>query len=349
MNYFESIIKGEVLKKIMAILFLIAILYFFKSMINLFLLTFIFSYVFYSAQQFIYKKVNKVFKISRNLIAMGVYLLLVLLIVLFFVNYIPVITNQIVEISNEISNFDTTSLKDKLDPRILELVNGINIEEYLKQAGANAIVTIKNVGTVGLNVLLAFILSLFFVLEKDELKRFGDKLENSKISYFYKYYRFFAKHFMESFGNVLRMQFIVAFINGVLSTVMLAIIGFPQVLGLGFMIFLFGLIPVAGVMISLIPLSIIAFKIGGIIKVVYILVMIAILHALESYVLNPKLMASKTELPVFIIFAILLISEHLMGVWGLLIGLPLFMFLLKIVGAENIGKSRRTNNTNIKF
>ena len=349
MNYFESLIKGEVLKKIMAILFLIGILYFFKSLINLFLLTFIFSYVFYSAQQFIYRKINKLFKVSRNLIAMGVYLILVLLIVMFFINYIPVITNQIIEISKEISDFNTTALKDKLDPRILDLVKGINIEDYLKQAGNNILVTIKDVGTVGLNVFLAFILSLFFVLERDELRRFGDKLENSKVSYFYKYYKFFAKHFMESFGNVLRMQFAVAFINGVLSTVMLAVIGFPQVLGLGFMIFLFGLIPVAGVMISLVPLAIIAFKIGGLIKVVYILIMIAILHTLESYVLNPKLMASKTELPVFIIFGILLISEHLMGIWGLLIGLPLFMFLLKIVGAENVGKSKRINNPNVKF
>jgi HAE1 family hydrophobic/amphiphilic exporter-1 len=63
-----------------------------------------------------------------------------------------------------------------------------------------------------------------------------------------------------------------------------------------------------------IPLSIIAFKIGGIVKVIEVLVMIAVLHALESYVLNPKLMSMKTKLPVFLTFIILLIGEHLMGI-----------------------------------
>jgi predicted PurR-regulated permease PerM len=45
-------------------------------------------------------------------------------------------------------------------------------------------------------------------------------------------------------------------------------------------------------------------------------------------------MAAKTELPVFIIFIILLVSEHFMGVWGLLLGIPLFMFLLDLLNIK---------------
>ncbi|WP_144540797.1 AI-2E family transporter, partial [Bacillus subtilis] len=75
------------------------------------------------------------------------------------------------------------------------------------------------------------------------------------------------------------------------------ILGFPQLLGLALMIFLLGLIPVAGVIISLFPLCMIAYNIGGIMYVVYILVIVTVIHALESYVLNPKFMSQKTNLP----------------------------------------------------
>jgi predicted PurR-regulated permease PerM len=101
------------------------------------------------------------------------------------------------------------------------------------------------------------------------------------------------------------------------------------------MIFLLGLIPVAGVIISLIPLCTIAYTIGGMTYVMYIIVMIVILHALESYVLNPKLMSAKTNLPVFYTFIILVISERFFGVWGLIIGIPVFMFLLDVLGVTH--------------
>jgi predicted PurR-regulated permease PerM len=114
----------------------------------------------------------------------------------------------------------------------------------------------------------------------------------------------------------------------------LGLLGFKQLLGLAVMIFFFSLIPVAGTIASLIPLSIIAFNNGGIKKILFVCILIAALHALESYVLNPKFMAAKTELPVFIIFIVLIVSEHFMGVWGLLIGIPLFMFLLDLINIK---------------
>ena len=126
-------------------------------------------------------------------------------------------------------------------------------------------------------------------------------------------------------------QILISFINSILSAVTLSLLGFHQVIGLGFMIFILGLIPVAGVMISLIPLSIIAFKLGGVIMILYVLGMIVLLHALEAYFLNPKLMSMKTKLPVFFTFIILLLAEHFMGVWGLLFGIPLFLFLLDLL------------------
>lgn len=61
-----------------------------------------------------------------------------------------------------------------------------------------------------------------------------------------------------------------------------------------------------------------------------IAVMIAFVHAVEAYYLNPKIVSSYMEFPVFITFLILLVSEHFMGFIGLLIGVPLFYILLDL-------------------
>ncbi|MDL0236159.1 AI-2E family transporter, partial [Clostridioides difficile] len=132
----------------------------------------------------------------------------------------------------------------------------------------------------------------------------------------------------------MKVQVMIAFINSVVSMIFLGFMGFPQIWALGFMIFVLGLIPVAGVIVSLIPLTVIAFNTGGITKVFGVLLMICIVHAVETYILNPKLMSNRTKLPVCFVFIILLVGEHYLGVWGLLIGVPIFMFLMDILGVK---------------
>ena len=54
----------------------------------------------------------------------------------------------------------------------------------------------------------------------------------------------------------------------------------------------------------------IAYNIGGIMYVVYILVIVTVIHALESYVLNPKFMSQKQIYLIFYTFMVLIFSEH---------------------------------------
>ncbi|EUJ24389.1 hypothetical protein PGRAN_00675 [Listeria grandensis FSL F6-0971] len=94
--------------------------------------------------------------------------------------------------------------------------------------------------------------------------------------------------------------------------------------------------------ISCIPLSIIAYSVGGLTDVVVILITIVIVHAVETYILNPKLMSSKTDLPVFYTFIILIFSEHFFGVWGLIVGIPVVVFLFDVLGVR--GNEAEINN-----
>jgi len=135
----------------------------------------------------------------------------------------------------------------------------------------------------------------------------------------------------------------------------LTIAGFPYIMALSIMIFILGLIPVAGVFISLVPLVIIAFNVGGIYKVIEVVIMIAIIHALEAYLLNPKLMSQRTSLPVSLVFVVLIISQKYLGAWGMLIGVPLFIYVLNVlnidyrraVEAEQLKKAEKKNGGTI--
>ena len=46
-------------------------------------------------------------------------------------------------------------------------------------------------------------------------------------------------------------------------------------------------------------------------------------------------MSAKTNLPIFYTFMILIFSEHFLGIWGLIIGIPIFIFLLDVLDINN--------------
>lgn len=90
---------------------------------------------------------------------------------------------------------------------------------------------------------------------------------------------------------------------------------FPYIFTLSLVVFIFGFIPVFGTFLSGIPILIIGYGYGAtahdsLIIVGAIVAMIAIVHAVEAYYLNPKIVSSYVHFPVFITFVILLVSEH---------------------------------------
>lgn len=76
-------------------------------------------------------------------------------------------------------------------------------------------------------------------------------------------------------------------------------------------------------------------------------IMIAVVHSVEAYYLNPKIVSSYMEFPVFITFLILLVSEHFMGFIGLMVGVPLFYIFLDIAKDfdEYVVKIQKISNT----
>lgn len=332
---FKQFFYIPAIRRVIALLVVFLVLYISRSMLNLVLITFILTYLVNRLHGFVMKFSGKYFKISKLLAVIVIYVLLVLLLASGIYKYLPMFIDELSDLVNQVISFynkPPINLPDNVVVNyVMESLKDIDLASYIS-GGFNFVYhTLTNIGKISLNLFIAIILSLFFMLEKEKVTRFTANFRSSKLSYLFEEFEYFGKKFIQSFGKVIEVQFLISLVNAVLSSLFLWILGFPNLLALGFMIFLLGLVPVMGVFVSLIPLCAIAFKIGGVTKIIYVLIMIVILHGLESYVLNPKFMASKTHLPIFYTFMVLIIAEHFYGVWGLIIGVPVFIFFLDIL------------------
>lgn len=333
MSFLKDFFSRESTKRVLFFIVIILCFYAAKSLIDLFLLTFLLTFLMNSLHGLVVRQLKKITVVKEKLITVVLYALLFASIVLLIVKYIPVLVTQSRFIINQAADFDfsTDSDTDVIQRYLMAMFQQIDLQSYLKSGFNFTVQLATDIGKWSINLFIAIMLSLFFMLEKKKILNFLEKFKTSKISGVYKYFAYFGHNFLNSFGKVIQAQIVIAFVNTIISVVMLYILKFPQLITLGFMIFILSLIPVAGVIVSLIPLTLIAFKIGGLTKVFYVLVLVAVIHAFESYVLNPKLMSAKVELPIFFTFVILIASEHFMGVWGLLIGIPLVMFILDLL------------------
>lgn len=338
MNFILDFFSKESTKRVLLFVLIIIFFYKFQSMLDLFLLTFLFCYIMNSLQVLILKNFKNVTVFKENIVTAVLYAILFSSIVFIIIKYIPQLINQT---KSMLSYFSELQFSDPhtqsngiIQKYLASALNHIDIKSYIKSGFNASIQLASDIGKWSVNIFIALMLSLFFLLEKRSITKFVKKFKYSKVSGVYKYLIFFGKNFLNSFGKVIQAQIVIAFVNTALSVITLSFLNFPQLLTLGFMIFVLSLIPVAGVIISLIPLTLIAFSIGGIQKVLYVLIMIAIIHCVESYILNPKLMSSKVKIPIFFTFIVLIASEHILGMWGLLIGIPLFMFILDLLDVK---------------
>ncbi len=339
MSWLEKLKENNTARRVLVFILIGIVLYLLRSMINLILLTFIFAFLVTRLENVILKRV----RIQRKLIVIVLYTLVALFLYVAIVHFLPILIDQISQLVDSLVKIYNNPPDNAVAKWVVGFLKESNIEKYLQTGVDFIIASLSGIGSVGLSFFLALILSLFFSLEKERVTSFTGQFLTSKVGFIFKEAAFFGKKFVGTFGVVLEAQLMIALVNTVITTIALYLMDFPQLLSLSIMVFVLGLIPVAGVIISCVPLVLIAYSVGGLQDVFYILLTVVIVHAIETYILNPKLMSSKTNLPVFYTFIVLIFSETFFGVWGLIVGIPVFVFLLDILDVRNAeDKEKRT-------
>ena len=130
----------------------------------------------------------------------------------------------------------------------------------------------------------------------------------------------------QSFAWVMGAQIVISGINTAVTAVFLAIGGYPYALLLISLVFLCGLLPIVGNLISNAVIVAVGFTLSpktGIIA----LVLLVVIHKLE-YFLNSKIVGKRIDSPVWLTLIALLIGERIMGVPGMIIA-PVLLHYIK--------------------
>lgn len=344
-------------KKITAYIFLILFFFIFSDFLFIFFLTFIFAYLFSSLWVFIKDRIddtidnffskNKLRKILKKVISLNAiilveYILLIIFIIFTFSRVLPRIVDELVSlpdkvpfIKNEVDNVvtklqDLIAFNTELWWSITEVVNTQDINIVF-----DIFEKLKSAWIIFLKILVSMILSYVFIIDRHKLKKYFLWIKNSNFSFFYHEYADFFERIVKSFWLIFKAQSIIALTNTFLTAVWLYIIWFiyndwtifPYFITIIILVFICWFIPVLWTFLSSLPMLFIGYNMWWFPVIIALILLISIIHMIEAYYLNPKIVSSFLNLPVSLTFVILIISEHLFGMAWLLIWVSLFYFL----------------------
>lgn len=176
--------------------------------------------------------------------------------------------------------------------------------------------------------LLALLFSFLIVLDLPYLTASVRDLENTRLRFIYVEVADNIYEFGKVLGSTLQAQFYIACVNTLLTAIGLHLLGMGEhVAFLSVIVFLFSFVPVAGVFISSIPICLIALNQGGLHLVLLSIGMITLIHMIEGYALNPLIYGARLRVNPVIVLIVLTIGGKLFGLWGLVLGLPVCIYL----------------------
>jgi predicted PurR-regulated permease PerM len=90
---------------------------------------------------------------------------------------------------------------------------------------------------------------------------------------------------------------------------------------------------VLGVIISSVPIAVMALVQpgGDLWLALKAVAAIIVIHFIETSALNPKIIGDMLHLHPVMVLAVLAIGEHYFGVWGLLLGVPVTVYVIRFV------------------
>lgn len=256
--------------------------------------------------------------------------------------------------------FSSDWVKGLLSEEKLAEFSGIDWQAYLKKAAqflASGVVpaagVIASAATSAISLLIAaftgFIFSLYLLYGKEKLQGQCRRLMKWGIR---EAWREKIMHvlsvFNVSFRSYIVGQCLEAGILGGLCTLGMLIFGFPYAGMIGALVGCTALIPIAGAYIGAGVGAMMMLTISPL-KAVLFLVFILVLQQLEGNLIFPRVVGQSIGLPAMWVLAAVTVGGGLMGITGMLLGVPLaagiYQLLKETVGkSENIQAAQREKN-----
>jgi len=176
--------------------------------------------------------------------------------------------------------------------------------------------------------LLALLFSFLILSDLKRIRRGIARLRNSRVGDFYEEAAPPIARFGILLGRAIEAQAAIAVLNTVLTLIGLLLLKIPLVAMLSVIVFGCSFVPVLGVFISTVPIVLVALNAGGLPLSVAAVVLVAVIHAIEAYLLNPLIYGRHLKLNPVLTLIILYVGYHAFGLWGMLLGVPVSRYFI---------------------
>ena len=310
---------------------------------------------FYERRFFGKTKNKKLLKIKRPLCMIIAFITLVAVIalvvwlvlpqfvsaIMLVVDYIPDATNWIVEQLEKLEYVP----QDIID-MLVSIDWNSQIEKIVKAvtSGVGNVmgVVISTVSTVLGGIVTAFlslIFAIYILLDKEKLENQADKIAKKYLKQsWYEKLRYVLHTFSDSFHKYIVGQCTEAVILGGLCAIGMGILGLPYATMIGALVAFTALIPVAGAFIGGAVGAFMILMVNPIQALIFI-VYLVVLQQLEGNIIYPKVVGSSMGLPAIWVLAAVTIGGGVMGIMGMLIGVPIAATVYRIIHNDVNGKT----------
>ena len=313
-----------------------------------FVMAYLFNFilVFYEEKVLIFDSVKNLKKKSkRGISILLTYITVICIITLFMQFVLPQLVDSVVGLVNDVPTYvaNATKLLEELTKN-LDLNNEyvgmamdkwneivtytINIISNLLPIFGNAL---KTVASSVWNIILGLIVSIYLLIDKEKFCALSRKItcaifneEHAKIAIE------LAHRSNDTFGKFLSGKIVDSAIIGVLTFIILTIFKMPYTLLISVIIGITNIIPFFGPFFGAIPSFVIIMFVSPV-KALWFLLIIFVIQQLDGNVIGPKILGDSIGISAFWILFSLLVAGKVLGLVGMIIGVPLFAIVYSII------------------
>ncbi|MGL5314728.1 MAG: AI-2E family transporter [Peptostreptococcaceae bacterium] len=305
-----------------------------------------FILVFIEEKAFVHDKVKNLSKgAKRGISILLTYIIASIIMYLFIQFVLPQVVDSIVGIVNDIPTYiaNVTSFIEEISQRFdlnneyvgmaiekwNEFINyAINVITNLIPVLAN---TVKTVASSLWNIILGIIISVYMLIDKERFSASTKKVVYAVFS------RQSADKIVElgnrsndTFGKFLSGKIIDSVIIGILTFIILTVTKMPFTILVSVIIGITNIIPFFGPFLGAIP-SVIIIMFVSPVKALWFILIIIIIQQLDGNIIGPKILGDSIGISAFWILFSILVAGKLLGLAGMIIGVPLFAIIYSIV------------------
>ena len=289
-----------------------------------------------------FKREKKVTRITSLVIT---YIVVFLLVYLFLYFILPELIASIVGLANDIPTYitnisrlvmdfmDRFHITDEINVFILERWNEFmdNLVNFATGLIPLLGTTVRSIFSSVWNVVIGMIISIYLLFDKERylalsrkvtIALFPDRIAKRTLE--------LAKRADNIFGRFLSGKIIDSAIIGVLTFVILSVTNMPFKTLVSFIIGVTNIIPFFGPFIGAIPSFLLILFVAPV-KALWFLVIILIIQQIDGNIIGPKILGDSLGISPFWILFSILIAGKLLGFIGMVLGVPLFVFIYSIL------------------